>query len=79
MRQIKNRKVHEFRIESNRALSIPHWPVSGTNEITVQCRSLAVALAAKTQTVPCGGEVRVVHTPSGEVIFRKHNDCGCLH
>ena len=52
----------------------PNWPVSGTNEIVVLDRSLAVALAAKTMTVPCGGEVRVVHTPTGEVIFRK--DCG---
>ena len=73
MRQIKNRK--EFRIESNLAMTIPHWPVSGTNEIVVHDRSLAaVALAAKTRTEPCGGEVRVVHTPTGEVIFRKQND-----
>ena len=55
-------------------MAIPHWPVSGTNEIVVHDRSLAVALAAKTSTEPCGGEVRVVHTPTGEVIFRKQND-----
>jgi hypothetical protein len=45
------------------------------NEMLVHERSLAVAMAAKTRTVPCGGEIRVVHTPTGEVIFRKHNDC----
>ena len=72
MRPVKNKK--EFRIESNLAMTIPHWPVSGTNEIVVHDRSLAVALAAKTRTEPSGGEVRVVHTPTGEVIFRKHND-----
>jgi hypothetical protein len=43
----------------------------------VHDRSLAVAMAAKTRTVPCGGEIRVVHTPTGEVIFRKLNECGC--
>lgn len=46
------------------------------NAIWVHDRSLAVAMAAKTRTVPCGGEVRVVYTPTGEVIFRKDNDCG---
>jgi hypothetical protein len=40
----------------------------------VHDRSLAVAMTAKTRTVPCGGEIRVVHAPTGEVIFRKHND-----
>jgi hypothetical protein len=49
--------------------------VAASNEIMVHDRSLAVALAAKTRTVPCGGEIRVVHAPTGEVIFRKHNDC----
>lgn len=34
-------------------------------------RELAVALAAKSLTLPPGGEIRVIHVPSGEVIFRK--------
>lgn len=80
MRQIKHHNRGEFRIESNRTLRNPHWAVStGTtsesNEMLVHDRSLAVAMAAKTRTVPCGGEIRVVHTPTGEVIFRKDNDC----
>jgi hypothetical protein len=81
MRQIKHHNRGEFRIESNRTLRNPHWAMLGeeqviaTNEIMVHERSLAVAMAAKTRTVPCGGEIRVVHTPTGEVIFRKHNDC----
>mgnify|MGYP000881453935 CR=1 FL=1 len=66
-----------FRIESNQQLHSPHWPVSGVNEILVHDRALAVVLAAKSQTVPCGSEIRVVHTPSGEIIFRKTTDCAC--
>ncbi len=78
MRQIKNKKSGDFRIESNQTLKSPHWAGGdATNEIMVHDRSLAVAMAAKTRTVPCGGEVRVVHAPTGEVIFRKQNDCGC--
>ena len=83
MRQIRNKKTSDFRIESNRTLKSPHWALPGTNEVTasnqilVHDRSLAVAMAAKTRTVPCGGEIRVVHMPTGEVIFRKLNDCGC--
>ena len=83
MRQIRNKKTSDFRIESNLALKSPHWALPGTNEVTasnqilVHDRSLAVAMAAKTRTVPCGGEIRVVHMPTGEVIFRKLNDCGC--
>lgn len=68
----------EYRIESNRALRSPHWwPAGARQKWLHHDRSLAVALAAKTRTVPCGGEVRVVHMPTGEVIFRKLNECGC--
>jgi hypothetical protein len=41
------------------------------NGATLANRELAVALAAKSLTSPPGGEIRVVHVPSGEVIFRK--------
>ena len=75
MRQIKNHTRCEFRIESNRTLRNPHWAVSAGKELLVHDRSLAVAMAAKTRTVPCGGEIRVVYTPTGEVIFRKTNEC----
>lgn len=71
----KIRKRGEFRIESNRTLRSAHWALSGAAEFLVHDRSLAVAMAAKTRTVPCGGEIRVVHTPTGEVIFRKINEC----
>ena len=75
MRQIRHHNRGEFRIESNRTLRNPHWAVATGNEMLVHDRSLAVAMAAKTRTVPCGGEIRVVHTSTGEVIFRKSNDC----
>ncbi len=78
MRQIKHHNRGEFRIESNRTLRNPHWAVATGNEMLVHERSLAVAMAAKTRTVPCGGEIRVVHTPTGEVIFRKRSDGGCV-
>ncbi len=83
MRLIRHKKTSDFRIESNRTLKSPDWATSGgeqvnaANQIMVHDRSLAVAMAAKSRTVPCGGEIRVVHTPTGEVIFRKTNDSDC--
>ena len=62
MRQIKHHHNRgEFRIESNRTLRNPHWAMATGKEMLVHDRSLAVAMAAKTRTVPCGGEIRVVH------------------
>ncbi len=77
MRHIKHENPGEFRIESNRTLRSPHWDVSAAHAWLVHERSLAVAMAAKTRTVPSGGEVRVVYTPTGEVIFRKGGDGAC--
>jgi hypothetical protein len=37
----------------------------------VSDRALAVAVAAKSTTWPGGQEIRVVHVPTGEVVFRK--------
>jgi hypothetical protein len=42
-------------------------------------RELAVSLAAKSITDPPGGEVRVVHIPTGEVLFRKVSGWGALN
>ena len=52
MRQIKHNKTSDFRIESNRTLRNPHWAMAAGNEMLVHDRSLAVAMAAKTRTVP---------------------------
>ncbi len=74
-RKIKNRR--EFRIESSRPLRSALYPVSMAKELEVHDRSLAVVMATKTHTVPCGGEIRVVHAPTGEVIYRKQDECSC--
>ncbi|GAB3496905.1 hypothetical protein GCM10027399_20420 [Curvibacter fontanus] len=41
-------------------------------------RELAVSLAAKSITDPPGGVVRVVHVPTGEVLFSKVSGWGDL-
>lgn len=41
-------------------------------------RALAVTLAAKSRTSPPGGEISVVHVPTGEVLFRKVSGWGEL-
>ena len=60
----------EYRIEGDSGLRSQHW--QGGSGICVHDRSLAVAMAVKSRSVMRGGEIRVVHLPSGEVIFRKH-------
>lgn len=63
----------DFRIESDCGLQSRHWPTTSANEIMVHDRSLAVAIAAKSLSTACKGEIRVVYAPTGEVIFRKQN------
>jgi len=60
-----------FRVESNRPIEGLLWPVPGSTSFGTSNRALAVALAAKSLTLPRGGEIRVVHVPTGEVVFRK--------
>lgn len=71
----RNKNSCEFRIESSRPLSSSLCPMPMGMEFELNDRSLAVVMATKTHTVPCGGEIRVVHTPTGEVIFRKQDEC----
>ena len=61
----------DFRIESCRPMHGPLLPESGMNQINVSDRSLAVVMAAKSFTMPMGSEIRVVHVPTGEIVFRK--------
>lgn len=59
----------EYRIESQHAIVnrfVPAYSLSRPFDDL----SLAVAVAAKSETSPMGGEIRVVHVPSGEVLFR---------
>lgn len=61
----------DFRVESNHPIAIRLLPVSGSRQYYFGDRALAVAMAAKSTTKPSGQEIRVVHVPTGEVVFRK--------
>jgi hypothetical protein len=60
----------EYRIESNDPIVGQFWPATGAQQYSVSNRALAVSLAAKSFTKP-DSEIRVVHVPTGEVVFRK--------
>jgi len=60
----------EFRVESNHPIGGHFLARPGAHEYFFSDRALAVALAAKSFTQPMG-EIRVVHVPTGEVVFRK--------
>lgn len=64
----------EYRIESSHPLKSQFLPARGAEQYLVKDRALAVALAAKSFTRPSGQEIRVVHVPTGEVVFRKIGD-----
>ena len=63
-----------YRVESSHPIVGPLWP-SGSIEAskfhTFIDRAFAVLMAAKSMTSPSGHEIRVVHVPTGEVVFRK--------
>ena len=61
----------DFRVESNHPIAGRLWPASGSQQYCFNDRALAVAMAAKSVTKPSGQEIRVVHVPTGEVVFRK--------
>ena len=61
----------DFRVESNHPIAGRFLPVSGSQQYFFSDCSLAVAMAAKSTTKPLGQEIRVVHVPTGEVVFRK--------
>lgn len=58
----------EYRIESSKPIAGRFWPTAGSQHY-VKDRALAVSLAAKSFTSE--SEIRVVHVPTGEVVFRK--------
>jgi hypothetical protein len=60
----------DYRIESSHPIAGRLWPAAGSQQYVVRDRALAIALAAKSFT-PDGDEIRVVHVPTGEVVFRK--------
>ena len=59
----------DYRIESSQPIAGPFWPVAGSQEYALSNRALAVSLAAK--SLRSSSEIRVVHVPTGEVVFRK--------
>jgi len=63
----------DYRIESNHPIASLLLPTSGEQQYFVSDRALAVTLAAKSTTRPTGQEIRVVHVPTGEVVFRKRS------
>ena len=61
----------DFRVESNHPIATRLLPDSGSRQYFFADRALAIAMAAKSTTQPSGQEIRVVHVPTGEVVFRK--------
>jgi hypothetical protein len=59
----------DYRIESSQPIAGRFWPASGLQHYAVKDRALAVSLAAK--SFSADSEIRVVHIPTGEVVFRK--------
>ena len=61
----------EFRVESNHPIS--GWQVSGSafHQSLFGDRAVAAAMAAKSVTKSSVQEIRVVHVPTGKVVFRK--------
>ena len=59
----------DYRIESAQPIAGRFWPNAGTTQMAVRDRALAVSIAAKSFTP--GSEIRVVHVPTGEVVFSK--------
>lgn len=63
--------AQEFRVESNHPIAGGLLPATGERQYLFSDRSVAVTMAAKSVTRPYGQEIRVVHVPTGEVLFRK--------
>jgi hypothetical protein len=59
----------DYRIESSQPIAGRFWPATGSQQYAVKDRALAVSLAAK--CFSRDSEIRVVHVPTGEVVFRK--------
>ena len=61
----------EYRIESSHPLRSNFLPGVAADQYLVKDRALAVALAAKIFNRASGDEIRVVHVPTGEIVYRK--------
>ncbi len=63
----------EYRIESDRPLSGRWLPLAGNPPWVMGNRALAVSLAAKNFRGAGGQAIRVVHVPTGEIVYRKRD------
>ena len=61
----------EYRIESSHPIASLFLAQPGSQQYYLRDRALAIAVAAKATTWPGGEEIRVVHVPTGEIVFRK--------
>jgi len=61
----------DYRIESEYAIDGPFLTSKPVTQVFMRDMSIAVVSAAKSKTVPAGHEIRVVHVPTGEVVFTK--------
>lgn len=60
-----------YRVESSHPIVGPFTHEREATTILMHDRALAIVVAAKSITRPSGNEIRVVHTPSGQVVYRK--------
>ncbi|SFC71065.1 hypothetical protein SAMN05216344_13327 [Polaromonas sp. OV174] len=65
----ENAPPHDYRIESRDPVSGSLLPSPNVKHLYADY-SLAVAVAVKSVADPTRQEIRVVHVPSGEVVFR---------
>ena len=64
----------DYRIESDLPLISRLLPASAPSRFIFTDWTMAVAMAAKGFISASGQEIRVVHVPSGEVLYRKAAD-----
>ena len=60
-----------YRLESTHPIVGPLISSINQTALYISDGAIAVVLAEKSYTLPFGKEIRVVHVPSGEVVFRK--------
>lgn len=60
-----------YRIESGGTVLFRLLPPSVATSYLFQDSALAISMAAKGVTVPPGEEIRVIHVPTGRVVFHK--------
>jgi len=61
----------QYRVESGHPIICPFLASGNLHELLFADRSMAIVVAAKSQTLPAGHEIRVVNTISGEVVYKK--------